>query len=162
MSDVVKVTPPLKEDKDSAKPYKDGLPAGVVLTDNSKYLQIPNLRLLLKAFFEKEHGNGKRPTYQGMGVLSNHEIYAFFGSYDNVARIKEVILAYPEYLQLMGVIRSPSDWFTHKDFDLMSRMMQICKTCDQWESEPKFEFGDESIFEEMDPEDQLNYLCGLP
>lgn len=135
MSDVVKVTTPLaKEDKDSANPYKDGLPDGVVLTDESKHLQIPNLRKLLEAFFEEEHGNGKRPTYQGMGVLTNHDIYAFFGSYANVARIKEEILAYPEYLQLMGVIRSPADWFKHEDYDHMSRMMRICDTCDQWES----------------------------
>ena len=141
MSDVVvKVTTPLaKEDKDSVNPYKDGLPAGVVLTDDSEHLHVPNLRLLLKTFFGKEHGNGKRPTYQDMRVLTNYEIYSFFGSYENVSRIKEEILAYPEYLQLMGVIQSPSDWIKHKDYDLMSRMIRICETCDQWESEPKYE-----------------------
>ena len=140
MSSVNKAIAPLaKEDKDSANPYKDGLPDGVVLTDDSEHLHIPELRMLLKAFFEKKYGNGKRPTFRGMGVLTNHEIYAFFGSYANVARIKEEILAYPEYLQLMGVIRSPSDWFKHKDYDHMSRMLRICDTCDQWESEPKYE-----------------------
>jgi hypothetical protein len=137
MSYVVKVTTPLAKedkdkDKDSVNPYKDGLPDGVVLSDESEDLQIPNLRKLLKAFFEKEHG--KRPTYQGMGVLTKGEIYDFFGSYDNVARIKEEILAYPEYLQWMGVIKSPTDWFKHDDYDHMSRMLRICDTCDQWES----------------------------
>ena len=134
MSDVVKVTAPLEEDKDSVNPYKDGLPAGVVLTDESEHLHVPNLRELLEAFFEKEHENGKGPTYRGMKVFTNRKIYAFFGSHANVARIKEEILAYPEYLQLMGVIRSPADWFKHEDYDHMSRMLRICETCDQWES----------------------------
>ena len=129
------IAPLAKEDKDSANPYKDGLPDGVVLTDDSEHLDIPNFRMLLKAFFEKEKGNGKRPTYQGMPLFSKDEIYGFFGSYDNVCCIKEQVETYPVYLELMGVIKSPSDWFKHNDYDHMSRMLRICESCDRWESE---------------------------